>query len=92
MPTCDFNGAKDAGESRFDPRFDCAAEAMWHVLLAQDEQVSSRGQQRVFACEEHVMNVYNTMTMYHRVVAACVVPGTMWRLTRNRCEQITSRH
>jgi len=31
---CEFNGAKDAGEDRFDPRFDCDRPAVWHILLA----------------------------------------------------------
>lgn len=84
---CCFNGAKDTGEKRFDPRFDCQALAVWHVLLARDAaKLTMDGQSRqVFTCEEHIMNIYYSLAMYHRVMPLCV-GSSSWNLQRNVCE------
>lgn len=89
IPTivCQFNGAKDAGEPRFDPRFDCTAEAVWHLLLSQEarETLTTRAAAGVMTCEEHAMNVYYSIVMRHRAERACIRPGARWRLTTNQC-------
>jgi hypothetical protein len=85
---CEFNGAKDAGEARFDPRYDCDADAVWHILLAVDARsLAMRGVDRVFACEEHASNVHHSTAMLHRIdPQTCGRPETRWRLGRNTCE------
>lgn len=90
--TCCFNGAKDAGAERWDPRFDCAELAVWHVLFAVGEpgDAVSNGPpthraRHTFTCEEHVMNVYYTIAMRHRAGPGCDGAGTRWNLRRNEC-------
>lgn len=87
MIVCQFNGAKDTGQPRFDPRYDCHAEAVWHLLLSQDarQAVTTGGAAGVMTCEEHAMNVYYSIAMRHRAEPTCVQPGARWRLMTNRC-------
>ena len=86
MIVCEFNGAKDAGAGRFDPRYDCPAEAVWHLLLAVDARhLTMAGGDSVLACEEHAMNVYHSTAMRHRAEPVCARPTSRWRLTINQC-------
>lgn len=92
MIRCQFNGAKDAGDDRFDPRYDCDQGAVWHILLAQDARdlsINSNGE--VFACAEHRANVENSTAMAHAVDrVVCGRPGARWRLTGNCCAIVPS--
>lgn len=86
MIVCEFNGAKDAGTERFDPRYDCHHEAVWHLLLAVDARsLAAAGRESVFACEDHGVNVLYSTVMRHRAEPACAQRGSRWRLTINRC-------
>lgn len=73
MSNCRFNGAKDAGEERFDPRFDCQEPAVWHLLLSRDFDPSAADDVAIHAlsCEEHVMLVYDHIAMRHRATKLC---------------------
>lgn len=90
---CQFNGAKDAGEQRFDPRYDCTKGAVWHLLLAQDARdLTTGGQESVLTCEKHAVNVHYSTAMRHRAEQGiCDNSAARWRLTGNCCAIVAGR-
>lgn len=86
MKGCGFNGAPPGIEARWDPRFDCTAEAVWHVLVTPNMTADTHdGGDDVFSCEDHSVDPL-WIIQYHRLDEPCGRSGFVWRTDLNRCE------
>lgn len=83
---CRFNGAVDAGEDRFDPRFDCLASATWHVLLVDVGVIMN---QHTLSCDAHLAHACRPSALIHPAHDACYDSHAAWNIGSNRCEPRT---